>query len=85
MAHRRQRQRGFNQAGMLAQWLSARLHLPLQQAAIHRRRHITQFDMPDITAPGPLGMAETSPNASAPQRTASAASATVLMQQILMH
>lgn len=30
LADKRQRQRGFNQAGMLAQWLSARLHLPLQ-------------------------------------------------------
>src|SRR6185312_343062 len=33
--------------------------------------------------PGPLGIAETSPSASAPQRIASCASATLLMQQIL--
>lgn len=33
--------------------------------------------------PGPLGMAETNPNAEVPYRTAMAASATLLMQQIL--
>lgn len=30
LADRRQRQRGFNQAGLLTEWLSANLHLPLQ-------------------------------------------------------
>ena len=33
--------------------------------------------------PGPLGIAETRPNADAPQAIASAASSTLLMQQIL--
>ncbi|MFZ3206328.1 MAG: ComF family protein [Pseudomonas sp.] len=31
LAERRQRQRGFNQAALLAQWLGEQLHLPLQQ------------------------------------------------------
>lgn len=36
LAERRQRQRGFNQAALLAQWLSEQLHLPLQQHWLQR-------------------------------------------------
>ena len=36
LAERRQRQRGFNQATMLAQWLSAALQLPWQDAWLQR-------------------------------------------------
>ncbi|MDA7089021.1 ComF family protein [Pseudomonas sp. SA3-5] len=36
LAERRQRQRGFNQAALLAQWLGKQLHLPLQQHWLQR-------------------------------------------------
>lgn len=36
LAQRRQRQRGFNQAAMLAQWLSERLQLPVQNHWLQR-------------------------------------------------
>ncbi|SFP05576.1 ComF family protein [Pseudomonas borbori] len=36
LAERRQRQRGFNQAALLAQWLSEQLQLPLQQHWLQR-------------------------------------------------
>ncbi|MNF43976.1 DNA utilization protein GntX [compost metagenome] len=36
LAERRQRQRGFNQAALLAQWLGEQLHLPLQQHWLQR-------------------------------------------------
>jgi ComF family protein len=36
LAGRRQRLRGFNQAALLAQWLSEQLHLPLQQHWLQR-------------------------------------------------
>lgn len=36
LADQRQRQRGFNQAGMLAQWLSGQLHVPQQSHWLQR-------------------------------------------------
>ena len=36
LAERRQRQRGFNQAALLGQWLSEQLHLPVQQHWLQR-------------------------------------------------
>ena len=36
LADKRQRQRGFNQAGLLAQWLSASLQLPQQAPWLQR-------------------------------------------------
>ena len=43
---------------------------------------ISAMSFSEIT-PGPLGISETNPNADAPQRIASCASTTLLMQQIL--
>ena len=37
LARKRQRRRGFNQAQMLADWLGASLHLPVQQDWLQRR------------------------------------------------
>lgn len=38
LARRRQRQRGFNQAGMMARWLAAKLHCPVHEHWLQRIR-----------------------------------------------